>query len=89
MIRRLARCGPRLRWQKRPAPVQRPGVTAPIIGARTLEQLEQNLGAVGWSLSHEEHARLDEASALPLPSPYDFIERYTRRRDENAVYALR
>jgi hypothetical protein len=27
-------------------------------------------------------ARLDAVSALPLPSPYDFIERYTRRRDE-------
>ena len=69
--------------------LRKPGVTAPIIGARTVEQLEQNLGAVGWSLSPEEVARLDEVSAVPLPSPYDFIERYTRRRDENAVYALR
>ncbi len=68
--------------------LQRPGVTAPIIGARTLEQLEQNLGAVGWSLSDEEHARLDAVSAQPLPSPYDFIDRYTRRRDGNAIFAL-
>ncbi len=69
--------------------LRQPGVTAPIIGARTLEQLEQNLGAVGWSLSDEEIARLDELSAVPLPSPYDFIDRYTRRRDEHAVYPLR
>jgi aryl-alcohol dehydrogenase-like predicted oxidoreductase len=69
--------------------LQKPGVTAPIIGARTLEQLDQNLGAVGWSLSGEAVARLDEVSALELPSPYDFIERYTRRRDEHAIYALR
>jgi aryl-alcohol dehydrogenase-like predicted oxidoreductase len=69
--------------------LQQPGVTAPIFGARTLEQLEQNLGAVGWALTGEELARLDAASALALPSPYDFIHRYTRRRDEHAIYALR
>ena len=56
-------------------------------GARTVERLEQNLDAVGWSLSPEAVMRLDEVSALDLPSPYDFIDRYTRRRDENAVYA--
>jgi aryl-alcohol dehydrogenase-like predicted oxidoreductase len=31
----------------------RDGVTAPILGARTLEQLEDNLGAVGWHLEAE------------------------------------
>ena len=46
--------------EKKPAQVainwllQRPGVTTPIIGARTNEQLESNLGAVGWSLSTEQ-----------------------------------
>jgi aryl-alcohol dehydrogenase-like predicted oxidoreductase len=69
--------------------LRKPGVTAPIIGARTVEQLEQNLAAVGWSLGDEEVARLDAVSALPLPSPFDFIERYTRRRDEHAIFALR
>jgi len=58
-----------------------PGVTAPIFGARTPEQLEQNLGCVGWRLTPEELARLDEASAIGLPSPYNFIARYTRKRD--------
>ncbi|HKK94598.1 MAG TPA: aldo/keto reductase [Longimicrobiales bacterium] len=67
----------------------KPGVTAPIFGARTVAQLEQNLGAVGWTLAQQEIDRLDEVSAVPLPSPYAFIERYTRRRDENAMYALR
>jgi aryl-alcohol dehydrogenase-like predicted oxidoreductase len=57
------------------------GVTAPIIGARTLAQLEENLGSVGWALSAEELAKLDAASHIPLPSPYNFIARYTRRRD--------
>jgi aryl-alcohol dehydrogenase-like predicted oxidoreductase len=60
--------------------LRQPGVTAPIFGARTPEQLAQNLAAVGWALSAEELARLDTASAIPLPSPYNFINRYTRRR---------
>jgi aryl-alcohol dehydrogenase-like predicted oxidoreductase len=61
--------------------LQQPGVTAPIIGARTLAQLEENLGSVGWVLSGDEQARLDATSEIPLPSPYNFIARYTRRRD--------
>lgn len=63
--------------------LQKPGVTAPIMGARTLKQLEDNLGSVGWTLSGEELAKLNAASEVPLPSPYDFIARYTRRRDED------
>jgi aryl-alcohol dehydrogenase-like predicted oxidoreductase len=65
-----------LNWAK-----NKPGVTAPIFGARKLEQLEQNLGSVGWALTEDETVKLDRASAIPLPSPYDFIARYTRRRD--------
>src|SRR5512138_147417 len=60
--------------------LQQPGVTAPIIGARTLSQLEDNLGSVGWSLSAEQIAKLNAASDIPLPSPYNFIARYTRKR---------
>lgn len=59
-----------------------PGVTAPIIGARTLAQLDDNLGSVGWALSAAEQERLNAASDIPLPSPYNFIARYTRRREE-------
>lgn len=61
--------------------LQHPSVTAPIIGARTLEQLEENLGSTGWALSAHEIAQLDAASEIPLPSPYSFIARYTRKRD--------
>ncbi len=53
--------------------LQRPGVTAPIIGARTLEQLEDNLCAVGWLLTPEQMDRLNKASDLTLPYPYYFI----------------
>jgi len=50
--------------------LQRPTVANVIVGARDEEQLRQNLGAVGWSLTPEQVARLDAASARPLPYPY-------------------
>ncbi|MFB7784698.1 aldo/keto reductase [Streptomyces vinaceus] len=54
-----------LRWL-----LQRPTVSSVIIGARNEEQLRQNLGAVGWTLTPEQMARLDGASARPAPYPY-------------------
>ncbi len=42
--------------------VDRPAVTSVILGARTLEQLEDNLGAAGLHLSDAETAQLDAAS---------------------------
>jgi aryl-alcohol dehydrogenase-like predicted oxidoreductase len=53
-------------------------VTAPIIGARTMEQLEDNLGAVGWELDPEQVERLSEASALEVVYPYRFIQEMQR-----------
>jgi aryl-alcohol dehydrogenase-like predicted oxidoreductase len=61
--------------------LRQPGVTAPIMGARALEQLDANLGSVGWALAPDEVATLSAASAIDLPSPYNFIARYTRKRD--------
>lgn len=51
----------------------KPAVTAPIIGARTMAHLEDNLGGTGWSLTSEQVNRLDQASALPLPYPYESL----------------
>ncbi len=48
----------------------RPTVANIIIGARTEQQLRDNLGAIGWSLSAEQIAKLDAASATPLAYPY-------------------
>jgi aryl-alcohol dehydrogenase-like predicted oxidoreductase len=49
----------------------RPGVTATILGARTLDQLDANLKAAGLHLSDEETATLNEASDLGAPDyPY-------------------
>jgi aryl-alcohol dehydrogenase-like predicted oxidoreductase len=49
---------------------QRPSVSTIIIGARNEEQLRQNLGAIGWSLTTEQIAVLDTASARTLAYPY-------------------
>jgi aryl-alcohol dehydrogenase-like predicted oxidoreductase len=49
-----------------------PGLTAVIIGARNLRQLDDNLGAGGWDLPRELRQKLDEVSALPLEYPQDF-----------------
>jgi aryl-alcohol dehydrogenase-like predicted oxidoreductase len=52
-----------------------PGVTSPIFGARTLEQLEDNLGAADLVIPEEERKRLHEVSRLELVYPYDFHAR--------------
>jgi aryl-alcohol dehydrogenase-like predicted oxidoreductase len=48
----------------------RPGVTSLVIGARTDEQLADNLRAAELELSADERARLDELSEPPLLYPY-------------------
>ncbi|CAN7215105.1 aldo/keto reductase [Neorhizobium sp. LjRoot104] len=48
----------------------RPTVSSVIIGARNEEQLRQNLGAVGWSLTREQIGTLDAASAVTAPYPH-------------------
>jgi aryl-alcohol dehydrogenase-like predicted oxidoreductase len=50
--------------------LQRPTVSTVLIGARDEAQLRENLGAVGWSLTPEQMARLDEASRVQMPYPY-------------------
>lgn len=47
-----------LAWQ-----LSQPVITAPIVGARTVEQLEESLGALGFRLSKDEMTRLNGASA--------------------------
>ena len=48
----------------------RPGVASVVVGARTEEQLSDNLGAAELTLSGEERARLDAVSAPPLLYSY-------------------
>lgn len=48
----------------------RPTVCNIVIGARNEEQLRQNLGAVGWTLTPDQIARLDAASRETPIYPY-------------------
>jgi aryl-alcohol dehydrogenase-like predicted oxidoreductase len=50
--------------------LQRPTVATVIIGARNEEQLRQNLAVVGWNLTPEQIAKLDNASARTPIYPY-------------------
>jgi len=58
--------------------LQRPTVATLIIGARTTEQLRDNLGAVGWNLSAEHVERLEKASDRPLNYPYWHQQSFSR-----------
>jgi aryl-alcohol dehydrogenase-like predicted oxidoreductase len=58
----------------------KPLVTAPLLGARSLEQLEDNLACLAWELTADEVARLDDVSAVETPYPYDFIDRASAER---------
>jgi len=57
-----------LAWLRtRPVPV------IPIIGARKLSQLQDNLASLDVSLSAEQVRALDEASRVELGFPHDFF----------------
>jgi aryl-alcohol dehydrogenase-like predicted oxidoreductase len=60
--------------------VDRPAVTSVILGARTVEQLDDNLGAADLHLSAEETAGLDQAST-PIVDDYPYGDAGVRQRD--------
>ena len=49
-------------------------VSSVILGASKINQLKDNLGCLGWSLSEEDMAMLDAVSDTDKPYPYDFLE---------------
>jgi aryl-alcohol dehydrogenase-like predicted oxidoreductase len=51
----------------------------PIIGARKLSQLQDNLGSLDLTLSAEQLKTLDEASRIELGFPYEFYEKESVR----------
>ena len=58
--------------------LSRPTVATVIIGARNEAQLRDNLGALGWSLTAEQMALLDNASRTPKIYPYWHQASFTR-----------
>ena len=53
-----------------------PGVTSTILGASKVNQLEDNLRSIEFSIPAELRQKLDEASALESTHPYVFFERF-------------
>ena len=51
----------------------RPGIVAPIIGPKNVQQLKDNLAALDVTLPDDAVARIDEASEPHLPYPHDFM----------------
>jgi aryl-alcohol dehydrogenase-like predicted oxidoreductase len=58
----------------------RPGVTAPIVGSRTLAQLEENIAAADLELPAEATAKLDAVSE-PTPNDYPYGPFGVKQRD--------
>ncbi len=68
--------------------LHKPAVMSIIIGAKTLEQLDDNLAAVDLTLTPEEVARLDEVSELPSEYPgWMFARQGGNRRPKPFVKA--
>jgi len=66
-----------LRWL-----LDQEGITAPIVGASRPEQVEENIGALGWSLEPEDWKRLSEVS-WPLSAdlkPHDTLWNWHPRK---------
>lgn len=53
---------------------QQSGVMVPIIGARKVSQVEDNLNCLNYSLTSEQMARLDEVSQIELGFPHEFAQ---------------
>jgi aryl-alcohol dehydrogenase-like predicted oxidoreductase len=64
-----------LRWL-----LEKPVVTAPILGVRSMEHLEDNLGSTGWKMPADILERLDKASFMQLVYPYDFLSQFEGRK---------
>jgi aryl-alcohol dehydrogenase-like predicted oxidoreductase len=64
--------------------LHKPAVTTVIIGAKTIEQLDDNIAATTVRLTAEELATLDKVSALPAEYPGWMIERQNASRFPNA-----
>jgi aryl-alcohol dehydrogenase-like predicted oxidoreductase len=51
-----------------------PAVTAPVLGVRTVAQLNDNLGALDLEMSADHLARLDAVSGVPKVFPLDILK---------------
>jgi len=52
------------------------GVVIPLVGAKTREQLDDNLGCLEFELDPSDKTALDEASRIELGFPHDFLAQF-------------
>ena len=62
---------------------QRREVIVPLVGARTREQLDDNLGCLDLELDPADKARLDEKSRIELGFPHEFLAQFRSDRIVN------
>jgi len=60
--------------------LEKKNVPSVVIGVKNLEQLEDNLGSVGWKMSAADLKLLDDVSSLPEPYPYEMVNRLNINR---------
>ena len=41
----------------------RPGVSSPLLGARTVAEIEENLGSIGWSITEDDLVAIDRLTS--------------------------
>ncbi len=73
-----------LRWL-----MQKPFVTSVVFGAKNLEQLDDNLGAIDFELTDEEMKALDEISEQKAPAGVEMIRRLNQHRKKAAFYPIK
>jgi aryl-alcohol dehydrogenase-like predicted oxidoreductase len=61
--------------------LDQPGITAAIVGARTVAHMQDNVGAAGWQLDEAVHQRLNDVSALSERYPLSMEKNMHERRD--------
>jgi aryl-alcohol dehydrogenase-like predicted oxidoreductase len=60
--------------------MQGPAVMVPLVGARTVDQLQENLGVLDVQLGDEQRARLNDVSAIDPGFPHDMLQRQAGQR---------
>ncbi len=60
--------------------LQKPGITSVIFGARSMEQLQENIRATEWSLTADEMERLDRLSMTAKSYPHWYFDIYRKDR---------
>ena len=60
--------------------MEKNNVPSVVFGVKNLDQLEDNLGAVGWQMPTKDQEELDSVSSIPEPYPYEMINRLNINR---------